>query len=279
MIRAQKRRARIRRTALVFLFLAFLLLAGALYAPRIDALVISRTSVSGVRILSERDVEDVAAREMDGAYALLFPKNISLWYPKENVLRAILSLPAVRDASVRVSDNTLHISVRERSPAYVWCNERPDFSLSGLHACLFVDEEDIAFARAPSFSRPLFFTVFPGEGVETSIAPGEHVLPAGVFEKAALIASFLSSLGADVRMMEILPDGDYALLSPWGTRILFSGDADAAATVETLRIGLGGEGITNPDVYEYIDARFEGKLFLKKRESAGEKTTAGKGAE
>ena len=121
------------------------------------------------------NLRSAALNELQGAYAGLFARSNSAFYPKRDIESA------VTNASARISGVDIHrtgihglaITVAERVPAAVVCAELPDFSsgVSNDSSCYFADAKGFIFMEAPTSTPQIFERYYAPDlaGVQNSV--------------------------------------------------------------------------------------------------------------
>src|SRR3990167_2923895 len=112
------RRMRAIKITLSFGFAVFSVV-GLLIVFNLDALRLSRISVSGARVVSGEDISHAAAGALHGSYFYLIPHSNALLYPRERVRVAVTAVsPRIKNVRLRVRGySTLIVQVLERTPA------------------------------------------------------------------------------------------------------------------------------------------------------------------
>ena len=109
---------------------------------------------SGVAAIA---IKGAAETALDGSYLGLFSKSNAFLYPKGAIFAAVASsTPAIDSVTVRRDGwHTLVVSVSEKTPAALVCDDLPNFDLKGNLStdnddCYAADETGYIFGRAAS---------------------------------------------------------------------------------------------------------------------------------
>lgn len=224
---------------------------------------IETVSFSGNRVLIEEALFAVVEPHLEGNHAFFFPKRNSFLYPREAIEASLLE-SFVKIESVRVDRRGLsriHIAITEREPFALWCAPQ------GTRSCYFVDETGIAFALAPRLSGGSFVAHHKDMPIDPL---GMHITSEEHFRELASLTEFLMTLGLTARRITWKPGfldvlvhvktsaGDYE------TSIFIPEQAPYEQSLNSLASILDGFDFTN---VEYIDVRFENKVFYKELEA------------
>lgn len=270
--RAQKRRMVVLKRRLAIAGSAFAVIIAALaFLSRLPGMRIQEIAVSGERLVPESSVAAFADEAMSGAHALLFSRRNALIYPKRSMEAGLMAaFPRIETVSADVADDrTLIIAIDERESSYIWCASLPSEHDAGV-PCYFLDDAGIAFADAPYFSGPVYFTFYaadaPGEGVI-----GTAPLAAPVFGKLLAIRETLEHAGVSVQSIAI-DDGLYEFhikssrsVPP---KILVAESDDPERALGNLVSALDSEPLRAEHArgfagIEYMDLRFDNRVVYK----------------
>lgn len=269
---------------LIALAVVLLVLGGtALWGMWQPALRVAHVTVQGS---TDTALQSLVERDLEGTYVHILPRNSIFFVPVAHIRADILSAYAdIGAVSVsRPSLDAITVSVMPRTNAYLWCGaSMPGSSVDTATTtvsvnpgtdtpCYDTDPEGFIFKQVStdSASSTPFIADKPLQAVRI-YAPltGEvpiraHLIDAPRIPVALQFARALSGIGASPVSLVVRGDeGDFYLAS--GTRITFVlGDESAAAeraaaALPTLNVGDGS--------VEYIDLRFDGKVYVKKATS------------
>ena len=125
--RLAKRHRRIFWTKFVLslIFLSFLVW-GFSYVTKLEKVNISNINIIGNKAISEKDILEIANRNLEGGYFKLFSKSNILIYPKSKIKKELL------DFSLRIKElmitfknfQTININIVERTPFALYCKDK-----------------------------------------------------------------------------------------------------------------------------------------------------------
>jgi hypothetical protein len=266
-LKERRRAARNLAGGLILLIIA-VALGAVIYGFWRPEVRISEIRVSDVPDLAH--AEALVTEVLDGAYLGVFPRDSVFFYPEQEARAALLdAFPSLSAVSVsRASFTALEIRGTERVSAFYWCGTTSaDFTIS-LASCYEADADGLVFASAPS-----------SEGASTTerlriYAPIDtassttYPLRARVigYEHLPSLLRFIGAvrtLGIPVLSSAIQGDEAELFVTP-ETRIKYvlGREEEAAKSAEaafpTINF-LDGS-------VEYADLRFDGKVYVKRRE-------------
>lgn len=241
--------------------------------------------VEGTSLVPKEEVQTTTEAMLGGSYIFFFPKSHYLWYPKTAIKKKmLLDYPRIATIVVSRKSDVLHIAITERQPKYLWCGATvPDTSEEAFaRDCYFTDQEGYIFATAPNFSDAVYIKLY------ATIEHADEPLRQTVFKGDTLrkVEIFAHSIKSDT----IVPhsyveasDNDIAILllraggvSP---RVLYNSALDPMSAVTAFRSAISTEPLMTKlkksfSTLEYIDVRFDKKVFYKFGETQKTEQTA-----
>jgi hypothetical protein len=226
----------------------------------------------------------IAERAIKGTYLYVLPKDSIFIFPEGSIRRQILDAhPAITAVSIkRTGFTAIAIQNVPRTSAFIWCGP----SAASSSPCYQADAEGFVFAPAEgtatvavaaqmdALTEPTEVAERVIEDVDMSVlrvyAPlaGEgaepvrsHVVGASRLPDALRFVKAMKSLGVGIVSVEIRED-EADLYTPEGTRITYilgreKAAADLAASAfPSLKVPTGA--------FEYVDLRFDGKVYVKR---------------
>lgn len=263
------------------------LLAGMIAALRHPRARLSEIAVSGLEAISEQSVRDAVARELAGSYAFVIPRG-SFFLTRPRTLAAMLerAIPRIKTAAVvKEFPDTLRVSVLERSPWGIMCQEaiRSEVGgrrsetgtgsenppLSTLHSlpsvCVYIDETGFAFEPAPHSSGSLVIKV-RSDGPPPAV--GAHAVEPGLMERFRFLGGETERVAGtrvvEYRLLSGVPS-EIRTLTEEGFEVIFRRDDDFENVFRVLDRVLRHEIREKRPRLEYIDLRFGNKVFYKLR--------------
>jgi cell division septal protein FtsQ len=180
-----------------------------------------------------------------------------IFYPKRKLEISLLN-DFKRLSSVDITyegNNSLLVDVMERKPDWIWC--------AGSD-CFFMDEQGLVFAKAPNFSGPVFFKIQGGISVEDGGSPvGKYFQPPWQIGDMKAFVAGVKKLGYEPIGAEITIDGDTDLRLKNGPVLKLGRDKTLAVSLIDLSDALSSGLIKELDKKNYIDLRFDNKVFYK----------------
>lgn len=264
-LRDRRREATTR--ALVLAAFGVLLAAGALVYLlwRPEARI---KSVSAPAAPDAASVEALAEKELQGTYYGIVPKDSFFFYPERAMRAAILErYPGIAAVSIGRSGLTsLHVEVSPRVAAFRWCGAPSSLS-AGDVTCYDTDAEGFVFAPS-EFGEgeeellPVYAELDLAEAGERAPLRG-RVMGTSDLPDILRFVRAIEGLGVPVASVAIRGDEADLFVAP-SSRITYvigkeeEARANAEAAFGTLNLQDGS--------LEYVDLRFAGKVYLKRRE-------------
>lgn len=262
------RRARARTLFyIVVSTIGVLSIAGLFYAAWSPVLRIHTVHAEGLHSdLTRTEAE----QELTGTYFYIIPRNSLFFLPVGTIRERILKEhPDIVAVSVHASGLTgITVVSSPRATAFLWCGvAKTDASGD----CYEVDTDGLIFSKvdpvADSTALSKFMHVYASFDGDSLNPLRAHVAYASALPNALRLAKALKTLQANIT--ELVLRGDEAdFYTSGGTRITYViGREEATATLAasvfpTLHL--------NDGAVDYVDLRFEGKVYLRKQTPAGE---------
>jgi len=265
---AERRRTRRRRAVIALVIVILLSVAGILYELRLDGTRISHVQIFG----GDPSFADIATRAMQGSYFGIIPRNSTFFYPGSRIRAAIIDAhPDIAAISMfRNGVTGLSIKVNDRVAIARWCGLAPtpapvpgEPGHGSDEYCYVFDASGFIFAAAATTTKTVnafaLYAPLAGDTLEPLRATLAHAekLP-GAFD----FARELKTLGSPVTRVIIRGDEVDNVLES-GTRITYvlGNEQNAFTALVSARDSFN---LADGSV-DYIDLRFGGKVYLKRR--------------
>ena len=269
---AERRRQSRRRARIASLILLLLLLGATSYGLWQKQVRVSHVVIYG----ADQSLAEVATEAMRGAYLGIIPRDSTFFYPGDRI-RAALKATDADIAAVslfRTGLDGLSIKIDYRVPIARWCGTSPepidttrfDLGNSDLRSNLIVSSttpQDCKFFDANGF-------VYATSTDATTVNPfivfdpivGTVLQNANAFPSAFSFARQLATLGSPV-VSVTFRDAEVDDVLASGTRVtyLLGDEQNAFTALASARANMNfADGSL-----EYVDLRFAGKVYLKKK--------------
>ncbi len=222
---------------------------------------VTSVQVVDTQTISSSSIAEYAQQEMSGAYGWLFARNNVFLYPRAAISQGLLAqYPSLRSADVHAQDfHTVVIKVAERQPVALWCGQSSD----APEPCLFLDEDGIAYAPAPTFSSPVYVSYY---GALATNTPPTYLDMAHFQSLVALVTTLLQKETADtIASVSVDSSQDVHVLFGSGFTLLFNLSDDEGDVFERFSLALTSDAFVGKTIsdFEYLDLRFGDKLYYK----------------
>jgi cell division septal protein FtsQ len=229
---------------------------------RISYFKITKIVAAGNTTIDSEKIKGVVLEQLSGNWMWVFPKT-NAYMVNANRLETQLrqSLPQLAAVSVtRNGMHELHVSVTEREPEALWCEENG--------GCFFVDVRGEVYAPAPAFSAGVYVRFRGGMNAAEPII-GSVIYP-NSFAAILSLSSRLKELGATITDVSEATDGEYHLMLAQGGVIRISLQDSIETTYSRIHALLSDQHAVPDtkqffDSIEYLDVRFGNKIFLKQK--------------
>ena len=256
---AERRRTR-RRRAFIALFVLFLLLIiTSIYGLQQSAVRISQVEV----ISADISLSAYATSTMQGNYFGIIPRDSIFFFPEERI-RADILVSHNDIAAVSISRNGftgISIKADYRVPVARWCGMSKTIGVEEY--CYFFDTDGFIYS-ATTEAQPINSFVVYEALTSADAEPIGSTLPfAKDFPAIFDFARQLSTLGSPAISVSI-HDGEVDNILVSGTRVTYvlGREQDAFTALVSSRDNFN---LADGSV-DYIDLRFGGKVYLKKKE-------------
>src|SRR3989344_2421746 len=228
---------------------AFFLIAGLYIVSGLKVWKIETIAVEGAFRVGPEQIKEIARAELASRYLKIISKANIFLYPKGRIKTELFkSFPAIKD--VKVSRENLHgivISVEERAPQALWCDNEDD--------CYFIDETGFIFLEAggPNDIYVVFSGGLSGEPI------GHYLVEQSKYREINSFLSELSGLGLEPRAFAIASSsGDVSIRTETYGDLLLNESVGYERSLAALQSVLP-EIILSSRPLSYIDLRFPQK--------------------
>ena len=256
------RRARARKLFYILLgVLGVGIVAGAFYLCWLPGLRVEHVEAVGP---NAEDVVALTQQQLLGTHLWLIPRNSLFFIPQADIRKKILEAhPDI--VAVSIKDKGLQgllVTSVPRDSAFLWCGTERH---ADGETCYDTDVDGLIFApqgQETSTSSTLLLKVYAPLKGDSAEPIRAHVAQTESLPKALRLAKALRQLGANCAALALRGDeADFYTLS--GTRITYvigreeSAAALAASVFPKIQLNDGS--------VEYVDLRFESKVYLRKQ--------------
>lgn len=246
----ERRRRGLVIKASLSIFLLVLCVGGVAYASRIPAVTISHITVNGATAVSPEQIEKVVAKTLEGSYAFLIPRRMSLFVPKEAVRESVLaSFPYIKEVRIAKPDmQTIQVSVTEREPYAVWCGER----------CYGMDKNGFIFTETTGSTTGRIYRGMVKDGPLAAT-----FLPGAFIELDAFAEKISAATKRKVTEVAVHENGDVTCTLLGGGDVRFTLRSERADLLNSIASVFASERLKGTEQFEYADFRFDNKALVK----------------
>ncbi len=260
------RRARAKRIFLVGVsVLALLCVAAMFYLAWLPALRVQTVTAEG---LHSDGTVTIAQATLAGTHLFIIPRNSLFFIPESDMRKRILAeFPDIVAVSFKSEGlSGLHIVPVARTSSFVWCGA--DRALA-TGDCYAADPDGLIFAPytsdVPVASSTLQLRMYAPIDGDSASPVRSHIKNTKSIPNTLQLARALKTLNANIA--EVAFRGDEAdLYTAGGTRITYIVGKEKEAA--TLAASVFPTLSLNDGSVEYLDLRFESKVYLRKKGEA-----------
>jgi hypothetical protein len=263
----KKKKKQKKRKYIIFSILFFIFCILGILFFSIPYFHIKKVIVVGEETIVPGSTEHIVQETLQGRYALVFPKkNVFLIKKKKLVYILRATFPEIDTIHIRKHFHSLNITIAERKPSTVWCMDtRSD--------CYFVHNDGTIFALAGKVSNPLFFVYYTP--LQDTVEPiGALLLPKEKFDRVERIRKTMNEYGVKMYGYTMASDHEeYLYITPIqhgqkSAYIKSRTDQNTETILSNLMTVLKSDELLQEknnhfNNTEYIDLRFDGKVFYK----------------
>jgi len=259
--RAQQKRAKIRKFSLRFGMLFILITGSILFLLASPRLQFGSVSLSGNTSVASEEITRAADDFLSERVAWFFPRRgVFLFRPNALEAHILKKLPRLATADVsRSFSRELTLNVSERAPWGLYCK-------AVERACFYITEDGVLVAEAPQLTGNAVFRIKDQRTISAFYVLGERAIKESeaVFLRKTvdMLADHYKIIVREVVLGRVFQD-QTELLTNDGWYILFDERTNKERALENLALVLD-QHLTDRTKLEYIDIRFEGKVFYKK---------------
>jgi hypothetical protein len=261
--RAQKRWQRYRKHIWWLVMIVFGVsgsIAVFLLVPRFQ---LKEVYVSGNNTIVSEDIIDIAKNILTERIAIFFTRSNIFLFRSNNLEAQILKeFPFIDTAHVTYSfwDEEIRITVSERATWGLYC-------IMSAPTCYYIATDGVLLAEAPRLTGSIIIRIIDMRSIIDSYAAGNLVISN---TRAARIQQVISRLEEHhaIVVQEVMVGRAFAdsteLITNEGWYILLDEKTNIARALDDISLVLE-KHITDRSDLEYIDIRFEGKVFYRYR--------------
>lgn len=264
------RRQKIRKFIGLFLIVGIptALIVGLILLLRADFLQIKNFEIAGADTIPQESIKDTALSFISGNKFFVIPKSDILFLNK-NQLASVLLADFPRLQNVEVSKQflaqSIKLSLTERKSDFLWC--------SAQNECFSMTKDGLVFEKMDniqSSSSPMTIGATLGKVVFQGVLEGNPLMknfdtPARMENYSKLIA-ILGNAGFPVGSVNIKSENEGTAETKMGSIIFNPQETDLSIAAQNAVLLINNVISKNPSaLFNYIDARFDSKLFYKLR--------------
>jgi hypothetical protein len=277
-----KAHRRNKAVSMILWFFATLLIlfVGLGILSHLPSVNIREVDTQGLQVLDKEEVNQSVINYLSGNNALFYSRGNIFIYSKNNITKLIKDkFPRVYSVnSIERVKNKLIINLEERQAVVTWCGkDLPNYENRFEEKdCYFVDQEGFIFGQAPFFTPGVYLTIYGGIKPDTDIIGQTVLIKNSIIDYIDLVND-LDEYNLPISSLFIGDDGQDAMLlnipSKSGSfaKILFNEAINLKEILVKVDSTINEETFAkqykaNSEHLEYIDTRFDNRVFYKFQE-------------
>ncbi|MDP3996471.1 MAG: hypothetical protein Q8P86_02135 [bacterium] len=261
-----RKRQKILRISAFLICLSVIIFGLLTFLSHLPYFQVNKIEVRGNTTIDAGALVASTREALSGKHFFLFPKSNIFLYSKVSVKNYILEKhPKVKELAIHTTDlRSFSVVVSERQPKAIWCQGEPDFSEAPLETpCFFTDKDGFVYAPSPELAGTVYLRFYGLIDHEVPISQRYDTK-----EGFVAVLSFLEEVKNITNLTPIAfwekEDGERQVFLENGTKVIFSLEQEFSTVLESLSIAFANiqTGGKIPEL-EYIDLRFENKVFYK----------------
>jgi cell division septal protein FtsQ len=273
---ARKReRTRVVLRGLLYLVMIVGVVAAGVYALHRPELRIQQVFVNNTGVIPNDTVASAIRAMMHDSYLHLIPKDSTFFLSTTQIANELrTAFPRIAQVTVqRTGMEGLNVNVDEREPAALWCGDVVPPIASSFGAvqekgreevwgnCYLVDAGGFIYAEAPVYTGNTFPRYYGS--LEHAEPTGQNILVSDEFSRFQNLFVGLAHQEPTLAAVLIVDERDIELYLDGGIRLLAL-RAEVPDTIIRRVITLfSTKSLTPGKPIEYIDMRFDNKVFVK----------------
>lgn len=248
----------------IYLILYSILFIGILfsigYFTRYD-----RFEITGIEIQGEGDkyIDDINRivddNLSDSMFLWLVSRSTPLTYSKANIKEDILNeIPKIKSISIDSRDRILDIQIEERGAEFVWCN----------NSCYLVDEDGLVYEET-IYTELDNHLIYIKDGIN-NLDIGKRVVDDAELDNLRKIHNRLSTMSYEVESISIIESNQYEVLVNMDVVLRVTSLKNIDEQLDNMNTAFNDKGgRVDISSYEYIDLRFDNRVYTKDKEDDG----------
>jgi hypothetical protein len=254
-IKQTKLAARRRRKAfyysLYFVFALGIIVSGLSFVSQLEVISIDKVVVEGNLRMIPATIENLVEEKIAGNYGYLFSKRNTFLYPKQEIVKSVLSLPSIKRADVsRRGLKVLVVSIEERGEIAKWCQDAHCYSVDD-NGYIFALENSVCGSgvcmKTTNSSAPSYTYTGKIEGDPL----GQTFLPVEDFKKIQFFMKQIDGLSVRPRSVDLSQSGYMTISLEDGGRLIINTFDDLTTILENIATIISDKTIA-PDFTAFL---------------------------
>ena len=242
-------------------------------------LVLSSVHIQGLTSIPSEEIRSVVDVYLQTKHWGIIPHSNRLVFREEAIQETLTHSFSFETVSIKKEAHGIQVTIRERQPAFLF--ERQEKNIladkNGTVIRFLSPEEYDALMHPPpkagpvregdpSLDTPLPFLIVQDTTRASDISVGTETISSNTAHAMLAFATHLKQTPWGIRSMEMNREtGTWMTVkTQTGFKILFEPDATIDSQIANLKT-IFETSIPDPNAIQYVDLRFDGKVYLKKK--------------
>lgn len=242
------------------------------FCTRIESLQVQEINIEGGETVDHALIRSKVDTLLTDTYLLLVPKRFAFLYPHDQIVEVLHTVPRIYDISVvRQKPTTLLVRFKEYTPHALLCDGE---SASSTRSCFFMDTRGYVFEEAPALQGGTILRHVHDELVPLKV--GIQFDTQLLARVEAFTERIENELFFRVHEVHYTNAGDIEFVFSGGGALFATQDVDYDALFEKVSTLVQSKEFAHlePGNFQYIDARFDTKIFVNEEKTDIATTTA-----
>ncbi len=267
----KKRKKNLFKT-LFYVFCAIVVIGLIILFFRIGFMRISSVTVDTVATTTASEIEKTVLSKLEGNYLYFIPKSNTLFYPKDDIERAVTdSFKKIDTIDVSRSGlSGLSIKITEKKPTAIVCVGFHDQDDSDQN-CYFSDSDAYVYEKSPQFSEGVYPKYYISTSTDQTLV-GMAFIPTDLFKNLQTFIENAGKSSISPLGLFIAENGNYELyiknMDNSEAVVYFDDRAPFDKTLSNF-VAFWGDSFkkkknaTSTPIFEYINLRYGNNIFYE----------------
>lgn len=205
--------------------------------------------------LKKEEMVRVIKNELNGYFMLFAPKNNIFFVKKEKIIKQLRdNFPEIKkiDIKNKYFQSAILVNLNFREVFASYCQKQD---------CFYVDEGGVIFSSSPEISGGLILKIFDERESFQKARLGQKIKAEKIDEILNFVKKLPLLIPNKIREIALKNENSYEVIFDENFRVILDSEIESDKAAKNLKIAL--DNINNKEKLEYIDLRFDNKVYYK----------------